>query len=759
MPDLRSPLRYLWWNARRQAPSLLAGISYATLWWLVQALMPAVLGQGIEAVTAKDTQALLTWAAVLFGLGLVQAFTGVMRHRMAVYNWLAAAYRTVQLTTRQAARLGATLPKRLSTGEVVSVGNSDIAHIGSSMDILLRGAGSVVAIITVTVILISTSLPLGLLVLFGVPLMAVAVGPLLKPLHRRQARQRELTGELSTRAADIVAGLRVLRGIGGEQVFAGRYREESQRVRHAGVRVARVESVLEGAQILLPGLLIAIVTGIGASFAVAGEIPTGQLVAFYLYAVFLIGPLRTLTEMADKLTKGHVAAGRVIRILAIEPEIKGGKASSGGGVLRDSYSGVTVQPGVLTAVAASSPEDAIAIADRLGRYAEGDVTFGSAELSTLPVDEVRRRILVADNNARLFTGRLRDELDIHASSAPMPSDRVPSVPVPSVPVPPVPVSSDGVPTVHAPTARPSTAGMPVGGSSVGGSSVVGASATGASTTGAASVGPAAVGSSVGGSSVGGSTVVGTSMVDGPVDGGSKGDGSEGPRAKGDGSEGSGPEGSGPEGFGSERGGSGVGASASDAPEGNAWAADREAADREAADREAADREAADREAADRGSVGRGSVGRGSVVGGADGCAVAGDEERVREALYVACAEDIVEALPDGLDTWVAEAGREFSGGQQQRLRLARALVADPEVLILVEPTSAVDAHSEARIARRLAESRAGRTTLICTTSPLVLDRTDHVIYVEDGRVLAEGTHRQLLDTSPEYASTVTRGED
>ncbi|MEV0195444.1 ABC transporter ATP-binding protein [Nonomuraea sp. NPDC050691] len=551
-PDIRGPLHYLWWNARRQLPSLLGGIGFATVWWLVQALVPAVIGKGVDAVTAEDARSLVLWSLALLGLGLVQAYTGLMRHRLAVYNWLAAAYRTVQVTARQAARLGATLPKRLSTGEVVSVGNSDIAHIGNSMDILLRGTGSVVAIVTVTVILISTSLPLGLMVLVGVPLMAVAVGPLLRPLHRRQKAQRDLTGDLSTRAADIVAGLRVLRGIGGERVFADRYREESQRVRHAGVAVSRVESLLEGAQILLPGLLIAAVTGVGASFAIGGQISTGQLVAFYGYAVFLIGPMRTLTEAADKLTKGHVAARRVVRILSMEPEVSGGTGASGGGVLRDTFSGVTLQPGTLTAVAASAPDDAIAIADRLGRYTGGDVTFGQAELAELPIEEVRSRILVADNGARLFTGRLRDELDV-------------------------------------------------------------------------------------------------------------------------------------------RGG-------------------------------------------------------------------ASDDE-VGRALRAACAEDIVEALPDGLEAQVAEGGREFSGGQQQRLRLARALIADPEVLILVEPTSAVDAHSEARIADRLARARAGRTTLVCTTSPLVLDRTDHVIYVEDGRVLAEGTHRELLESSPAYAATVTRGED
>jgi ABC-type multidrug transport system fused ATPase/permease subunit len=135
------------------------------------------------------------------------------------------------------------------------------------------------------------------------------------------------------------------------------------------------------------------------------------------------------------------------------------------------------------------------------------------------------------------------------------------------------------------------------------------------------------------------------------------------------------------------------------------------------------------------------------------------DEAIAAALHAASAEDIVDAQPDGLDSVVAERGREFSGGQQQRLRLVRALLADAPVLVLVEPTSAVDAHTEARIADRLAQARVGRTTVVCTTSPLMLDRADHVIYLEGGRVVAEGGHRDLLDTAPAYAATVTRGED
>jgi ABC-type multidrug transport system fused ATPase/permease subunit len=135
------------------------------------------------------------------------------------------------------------------------------------------------------------------------------------------------------------------------------------------------------------------------------------------------------------------------------------------------------------------------------------------------------------------------------------------------------------------------------------------------------------------------------------------------------------------------------------------------------------------------------------------------DDAILRALAVASAEDVLEALPDGLDNQVEERGRAFSGGQRQRLALARALLTDADVLVLVEPTSAVDAHTEARIAERLAESRRDRTTVVMSASPLLLDRADEVLFLDDGRVTASGPHRTLMTTHPTYRRTVVRGEE
>jgi ABC-type multidrug transport system fused ATPase/permease subunit len=135
-----------------------------------------------------------------------------------------------------------------------------------------------------------------------------------------------------------------------------------------------------------------------------------------------------------------------------------------------------------------------------------------------------------------------------------------------------------------------------------------------------------------------------------------------------------------------------------------------------------------------------------------------DRPRVIAAVATASAQDLVDALPDGLDTDVDEGARAFSGGERQRLLLARALAANPEVLVLDEPTSAVDAHTEARIADRLKAARRGRTTIVFTTSPLLLGHADMVAMLDGDRVVATGRHADLLRSTPSYAALVLRGE-
>ncbi len=555
IPDVRSPARYLWWVTRGQWPTVLGGVAFGIVWMVAQSVMPAVIGRAIdEGVAAEDLGRLWFWSAALLGVGGLQAVAGIARHRFAVANWLIAAYRTVQVVARHAVRLGATLPRRVSTGEVVSIGATDLSHVGNAIEVLGRGAGALVSFLVVAAILLSSSTTLGLVVLIGVPALLLLLGPLLKPLQKRNLAQREMMGELNSLASDIVGGLRVLRGIGGEEVFHRRYVTESQRVRNSGVEVAKMQSLLDALQVFLPGVFVVVVVWLGARFAVQGTITPGELVAFYGYSAFLMIPLRTGTEVANKVIRGLVAGRRICRVLSVEPEVQDVGArqqASTRGELVDVQSGLRVQPGRLTAVVSDVPDETAALADRLGRFADGPALLDGVSLSDLERDFVRRAILVSDSGATLFSGRLRDELDVRGTAT---------------------------------------------------------------------------------------------------------------------------------------------------------------------------------------------------------------DADLLAAIATASADDVLETLDDGLDARVEERGRSFSGGQRQRLVLARALAADPDILVLVEPTSAVDAHTEARIAARLHEHRRGRTTVVTTASPLLLDHADEVALVEHGSVVLSGTHRELLD-DPRYRRVVVRGED
>lgn len=134
----------------------------------------------------------------------------------------------------------------------------------------------------------------------------------------------------------------------------------------------------------------------------------------------------------------------------------------------------------------------------------------------------------------------------------------------------------------------------------------------------------------------------------------------------------------------------------------------------------------------------------------------GTSRMIPEAVEASMLTDVVALHRDGLDYAVRDRGANLSGGQRQRLSLARALATDSEILVLHDPTTAVDAVTEQLVARNVAKLRRGRTTVVITSSPALLDAADRVLVLDEGVVVADDTHRNLLATDEDYCLAVTR---
>ncbi|MEV8297930.1 ABC transporter ATP-binding protein [Streptomyces rochei] len=583
-PDRRGGWRYLAWLVRRQWPRCLAGAVLASVWMVLLAATPYLMARAIDhGLTTGDLGALAGWTGALVAAGVFNAWLGIMRHRTMTRVRMDANFRTVKVVVGHAARLGAALRRQVGAGEVVTIGVGDVQTISTSLTAVGPGVGAVVAYACVGGLLLSVSTRLALVVLLGVPLLGVVLGPLMGRLQGREAEYRERQSVLTARIGDLAGGLRVLNGLGGKSLVAEAFRRDSGRLREQGYRVGAVTSWIQALGVGLPMLFLALVTWMGARLAVRGQISVGELVSVYGYVVALGWPVAFLIEMGHQLSRGVVAARRVVAFLRLEPEPDTGTrdAPAEPSVLYDPASGVRVRPGRLTALAGARPADAAELIDRLGRYAPSEVTWGDVPLSEVPLAQVRERILVAEAEADLFAGTLREVIGVR--------------------------------------------GRPI-------------------------------------------------------------------------------------------------------------------------------------EGADRGDVGLRRAGPTGHDEPADARRPLGapSHASLARAIRTAAAEDILQSLPDGLETPVAAQARDLSGGQRQRVRLARALFADPEVLLAVEPTSALDAHTEATVARRLRDARAGRTTVVACTSPLLLDRADVVHHLVDGKVVATGTHRELLAAEPGYRALVSR---
>ncbi|GAA3745445.1 ABC transporter ATP-binding protein [Streptomyces tremellae] len=552
-----------------------------------EALVPVLVGVVVDrAVDGGSVHDLVLWLGVLaldfLGLSLSFRFGS----RSAILSSEQAAH---DLRVRAASRLlapgSATDPgtRGRTPGELLSVATSDAQRVGQFNAGLVVTAGAVVALVLAAVLLLRMSLGLGLLVVVGTPAVLVGMNRLGRPLERRGAAEQAAAARAAGTAVDLVAGLRVLKGLRAERPAYARYVAVNGASLRATLSAARSEALLDGVALLLAGALVAAVALVAGRLALTGSISLGDLIACAGLCQFLIGPTQTLMSFGPDLARARASAGR-IAVLVPDPGRPATAPAAGAaataqhgpgapdprdapghtpgalslrGVSTGHLRGVTldIAPGEHVGVVVPDPAAAEELMGCLNgeRPPEsGTVTLDGTPLADLPLETARAAVLVAPHHPYLFDGSVADNL------------RVP--------------------------------------------------------------------------------------------------------------------------------------------------------------------------------------GRAGDTTPAD--------EADRRALAAAAADEVVDALPDGAGTRIGEQGAFLSGGQRQRVALARALRADPPVLVLHDPTTAVDSVTEARIADGVRSLRPGRTTVVVTSSPTLLAACDRVVLLTGGAVAAAAPHASLAASHADYRAAV-----
>lgn len=535
-------------------------------------LIPWAMGRTIDAGIAAGFGADFAQAALVFlGLVLLVAAGDALNQLGEIAVWMTGSIGGRKVISRHVSQQSRAIKAQHTSGDVVTASSDDSATIGELFSDLAELVSALASIIVASYIMLSTSLSLGLTVLIGVPIVMTLLALIGKPIEKRQESVRQAQGELATIAADAVQGLRILRGIGGEDTYAESYEKQSEELRMRASRAAMAVALLYAARVAAPLLLITIVITQGVFLVLAGALTTGQLLAFYGFALYLRHSLWIWARLIQHLAGAKVGARRLASIVATQPLVTDDEVSSpphridwDRATLSVTVDGTTytLEPGKITAILSADSEKGARIARAFARTSDpSPLTVNGIPAGQISVDELRTNLVLSEATAQLFAGTLRDALLGEAADLPTPRGVTQAVWEYQIDV----FSPEEEGAIH-PSEHP-------------------------------------------------------------------------------------------------------------------------------------------------------------------------HDGELTQALAWAHAGDAVDSLK-GLDGHLAEKGRNISGGQRQRLALARAYATHAPVLILVEPTSALDSHTEALIGADLPVARAGQTTLLITHSPLVSAYADIVITVDDA---LEGT--------------------
>lgn len=359
---------------------VLTGSMLAASHQVGEAAVPVIIGWTIDRAVAGPAL-----AGLVQGLGLLAV----------VFTVLSLSFRFGVRSSERAALLAAhdlrlSITQRLlstrpaahrHSGELVNIAADDTQRAADINIVVPRAFSALIALLVGGAALLHISPVLGGIILLATPVMLGLTHLLGKPLERRSHHQQELAARASGVAADLVAGIRILKGIGAEANATRRFQDTSRASRDAAVRAARAQAWLDGSMLTATGLLLAVIALAGGRLAADGRISIGDLVAAVGLAQFLIWPLSSLAWVGGQVAMARASAARVQAVLDAAPSAPSGTPLDG--ILRE---------GEITAVVTTDP---------------------ATVLSRLPDDPPLR---ISAHNADLFAGTVIGNIRAAATS-------------------------------------------------------------------------------------------------------------------------------------------------------------------------------------------------------------------------------------------------------------------------------------------------------------------------------------------------------
>ena len=408
-----------------QRRHLLPGTALLVVHQVCESLVPIVIGAVIDrAIGTGDTGTLVGWLVALVVLFIVLSvawFTNAVATERACQG---AEHNTrIRLVDRVLAATGG-VERRFKVGKLVSIANTDTEEVGRLGDHVPAAIGAAAAVVVALGFLSAVDARLGLLILAGLPAVLAVEKLMADRLVDRWADEQEESSEAAAVATDLMAGLRVLKGLGAERAAAGRYRRASRRSLGATLRAASAEAMANTVGTAVHGGFLALVALIAGRMAAGGSLTIGEFVAVVGLTQFLITPLEILGGAITSLAEARASANRVAKVLETPAAVADGWRRLEGpvtgrlvlrGVSRKKlrHLDLTAGPGDLIGIAVPDPDVARELVACLSREADPD--SGTLEIDGIPfedleLDSLRRTVVVSTRDATLFEGTLADNV-------------------------------------------------------------------------------------------------------------------------------------------------------------------------------------------------------------------------------------------------------------------------------------------------------------------------------------------------------------